>query len=236
MDTLAQEYYQQIIMETQAILDIVEQDFNVFETNITDNPKLLTAIDKNDRYILHWAAVQGRDRVVELLLKYDNPPINELDGATKASPLILATLKGSLKIVKMLVENGADINQRNAQGHSSIQYACSKGWEDVAEYLLKKGVDINVVDSYGDSSLHRIASLGRIEILEMLLKYKPNVNCQNSQGNTPLHIACEDDEATIALALVQHGADAEIKNKDNKTAVDLCKPGLRRSILEKISK
>lgn len=222
-------------METQEILEIVEQDFNIFETTIADNPKLLTATDKNQRYILHWAAVQGRERVAELLLKFENPPINELDD-TQTSPLILATLKGNLNIVKMLVEKGADINQRNWQGHSSIQYACSKGWKDVVEYLLEKGVDVNVVDNRGDSSLHRLASLGRIEILEMFLKYNPNVNCQNSEGNTPLHIACEDNEATVVLALVQHGADTEIMNKDKKLALDLCKPGLRRSVSEKITK
>lgn len=222
-------------METQEILAIVEQDFNVFETTIADNPKLLTATDKNQRYILHWAAVQGRERVVELLLSFNDPPINELDD-TKASPLILATLKGNLNVVKMLVEKGANINQRNWQGHSSIQYACSKGWIDIVEYLLVKGVDINVVDNRGDSSLHRLASLGRIEILELVLKYKPNLNSQNSEGNTPLHIACEDDEATTVLALVQHGADTEIMNKEKQTALDLCKPGLRRSVSEKITK
>lgn len=45
-------------------------------------------------------------------------------------------------------------------------------------------------------------------------------------GNTPLHLACEEDEQEIAKLLVDNGGDLEIKNKEEKTALDLCSPAL----------
>lgn len=107
---------------------------------------------------------------------------------TKATPLILATLKGSLPCVKFLVEKGADVNAKNMQGHSAFQYACSKGYKDIVEYLLTVGVDPNIRDNRNDVPLHRLASLGRTEIMKVLFDWKGqvDVNAQNKEGSTPL--------------------------------------------------
>lgn len=137
--------------------------------------------------MLHWAALGGRDKLIELIFSQSNPPnVDALDD-TNASPLILASLKGSLSCVKLLISKGADINMKNWQGHSAFQYACSKGHKDIVEYLLKNGADPNIRDNRNDTALHRLASQGRIELLKMILEI-PNieVNPQNKEGNTPM--------------------------------------------------
>lgn len=48
------------------------------------------------------------------------------------TPLILASSAGRLDTVKLLVSVGAEVNSQNTQGHSSLQYAASKGWKDVS--------------------------------------------------------------------------------------------------------
>lgn len=223
-------------METEEMLKIVNQDFITFVDTTTADPTLLTKKDKNDRTLLHWTALMGLENHVEHLLTFKEctDSIDAIDD-TAATPLILATLKGNRNIVKWLVEKGANINARNWQGHSPLQYACSKGWKDIVVYLLDKGADINVKDNRGDTSIHRLASLGRTEILNIFLnsKDKPKLDTPNAEGNTALHIACEDDETACALLLVEHKADPHAENKEKKTPLDLCKPGLRRTISEK---
>lgn len=65
-------------------------------------------------------ALKGRERSVEHLLSFSNCPIDSVDD-TLNTPLILATLKGNLKIVELLVKAGANINSKNSQGHSPLQ-------------------------------------------------------------------------------------------------------------------
>lgn len=64
--------------------------------------------------------MKGRERSIEHLLSFSNCAIDSIDD-THNTPLILATLKGNLHIVELLVKNGANINTKNLQGHSSLQ-------------------------------------------------------------------------------------------------------------------
>lgn len=186
--------------------------------------------------LIHWAALQGRDRLFELLLQYSDCPIDDEDD-TQATPLILAALGGHLLIVKLLITKGVDINHKNGQGHSALQYACSKGWKEIVLFLCENGADINIRDKRNDTPLHRLATTGRVEIMRLLLEgnTKPEVNCVNSEGSTPLHIVCEDENSSCALLLIANGADVNVLNKEKKSPLDMCKPALRRQIKEKLN-
>ena len=216
------------------MLKIVEQDFDTFSDTISSEPGILSTKDENERTLLHWLSLGGKEQKVKLLL---TKPVVIVDAEDDvgATPLILATLKGNLNIVKMLSDKGAELNRQNREGHSSLQYACSKGWKDIVAYLLSKNVDVNIRDKRGDTPLHRLASLGYTEIMTNLLQHspKPNLDLQNSEGCTPLHIACQDEQTSCALLLVANKAIIDIVNKDEKTAMDYCKPSLKRSIIEK---
>lgn len=65
-------------------------------------------------------AVKGRERAVEHLLSFSNCAIDSIDD-NHYTPLILASLNGRLKVVELLIKNGAKIDSKNLQGHSSLQ-------------------------------------------------------------------------------------------------------------------
>ncbi|XP_058829642.1 26S proteasome non-ATPase regulatory subunit 10-like isoform X2 [Topomyia yanbarensis] len=213
------------------LYDLAQQDYHVLEEMITTKPALITQKDSNDRFLMHWAALRGRNLLVEELLKKAPEQLDATDD-TGATPLVLAALGGHLSTARVLVAKGATVNHRNGQGHSSLQYACSKG--HVVKYLIEQGADINVRDNRNDTSLHRVASQGRLEILKYLLEHSAQVDCQNAEGNTPLHLACEDEQNSCAILLVEHGASGSVENKEKKTPLDLARPGLRRTLKTKL--
>lgn len=52
----------------------------------------------------------------------------------QTTPLILAASGGRIDTVKTLIEYGVNINAKNEEGHSALQYASSKGWTEVSQY------------------------------------------------------------------------------------------------------
>lgn len=218
------------------LMQIASEDFIESESKILENTSLVTQKDANHRLILHWAAVMGKQRLVEFLLKFKECPVDEPDD-TGATPLILATLKGSLEICQMLIERGANVNHQNSNGHTPVKYAGSKNHKDLLVYLLDKGGDPNARDHIGDTPLHRVASMENQECLRILLTHPKSgsiilVNVQNNLGNTPLHLACECDDVSSAMILIDHGASSDIQNKQEETPLDVCKPIIRRKLTE----
>ena len=53
------------------------------------------------------------------------------------SPLHHASLAGFTEVMKCLCELGADVNAKNAQGRSCLQFAAQNGAPDVTDILLK---------------------------------------------------------------------------------------------------
>lgn len=48
------------------------------------------------------------------------------------TPLILAASAGRVRTCHMLISKGANVNEKNNEGHSALQYAASKGWNEVS--------------------------------------------------------------------------------------------------------
>ncbi|KAK0732057.1 ankyrin repeat-containing domain protein [Lasiosphaeris hirsuta] len=51
-----------------------------------------------------------------------------------------------LDLVKMLVENGADVGAKGPEGYSALHAAVSKGSKEIVNLLLRYGADPNAKD------------------------------------------------------------------------------------------
>lgn len=56
-------------------------------------------------------------------------------------------------LVKYLIENGADMEICNKQGHSSLMIAVYREKVDCVKYLIEKGANVNQVSMKGNDSL-----------------------------------------------------------------------------------
>lgn len=109
------------------------------------------------------AAYFGQISIVERLLKKDaNPNLrgtNE-DGTLGQAPLIAAVASDSpnrLKVIKKLIQAGADVNLKVANDFTALMYAlyygASEDREDVVRALIFAGADVNAIDASGTSIL-----------------------------------------------------------------------------------
>ncbi|HXM50774.1 MAG TPA: ankyrin repeat domain-containing protein [Pyrinomonadaceae bacterium] len=64
-------------------------------------------------------------------------------------PLFLAAGQGDIKVVRYLLDEGADINAREKLGHTALAEAAYYGRVDVVKELLLRGADVNAVTDDG---------------------------------------------------------------------------------------
>lgn len=72
-----------------------------------------------------------------------------------ASALHLAVLKDSAEIVRLLLENGANLEIKAKEEFKAtpLMWAAYWGLYDMARLLLEEGADVNAPDSYGSTPL-----------------------------------------------------------------------------------
>lgn len=87
--------------------------------------------------------------VVELVrLGQSHNWVNKLDSGGH-SPLWVAAKKGSIEVVKVLVAEGANVNQYTREMRGPLWNACWNGHLDIAAFLLEKGADVDMVCTEG---------------------------------------------------------------------------------------
>ncbi|KAJ8109292.1 hypothetical protein OPT61_g7566 [Boeremia exigua] len=55
---------------------------------------------------------------------------------------------GLVELIRYVLDQGANMNQKNAKGQSLLAAACSKGWVDVVFLLLEAGADVNATHEF----------------------------------------------------------------------------------------
>jgi ankyrin repeat protein len=60
-----------------------------------------------------------------------------------ASPIHEAAVAGDVELVEMLIENGADVDDRDVHGYTPLLLAIQAGNTDIAKVLIAGGADVN---------------------------------------------------------------------------------------------
>ncbi|KAJ9306051.1 hypothetical protein DTO217A2_4523 [Paecilomyces variotii] len=121
--------------------------------------------------------------------------------------------KENIDVVRLLLENGADINAPAAEngGKTALQMAVSEGNLAMTEFLVHHGADVNGSPSphQGRTALQEAASSGFVQLTEFLLAHGADVNAPAAPfgGVTALQGAAIEGNVRIVMMLLQAGAD-----------------------------
>ncbi|XP_076435944.1 ankyrin repeat and SOCS box protein 16-like [Babylonia areolata] len=148
------------------------------------------------------------------------------------SILHIACGKGFTDCVRVLLEAGAMVEIRDKWGQMPLHYCLCSEFLDTAEVLLQHvGERVREVvgikqGCHNRSCLFMVALQGCKEGVRLLLQYGANVNDVDSSGNTPLMAClfstkCSTHKMGAVMALVEAGADLEVKNNRGMTALQV---------------
>ena len=91
--------------------------------------------------------------VAEYLVKAGAPINSPSQNDLKAAPIQSATAAGHAKIVRMLLENGANPNVREQGGYTPLHAAAQNGDEEMIRALIFGGADLNIKSDDGRTPL-----------------------------------------------------------------------------------
>jgi ankyrin repeat protein len=117
-------------------------------------------------------------------------------------------------IMRILLQNGMDINTVGLEGKTPLELALSWRKEDMAAFLLANGADIHRKLKNGLTLWFNAAVEGHTWIAELLLARGVNIDERDDVYEfTALHYAARFGQKEIAELLIQKGADIEAKDK-----------------------
>jgi ankyrin repeat protein len=92
------------------------------------------------------------------------------DFSRRGTPLSIAANNGHHEILKLLIENGADINYTCYEGWTALYSAVFFGRLEVVKLLIEHGADIDKPTDNGWTPLHTAAFSGHIDIAKLLIE------------------------------------------------------------------
>ncbi|KAH8748860.1 ankyrin repeat-containing domain protein [Diaporthe sp. PMI_573] len=168
------------------------------------------------------------------------------------SPLQAATLRGEERIIRYLLEKGADVNcpARSSCGVTPLQaicFACDLRRTtkmEIVKLFLEHGANVNAAPAWnlGLSALQAAAFVGDLEVAKLLVSHDADVNAPACKygGGTALALAARKGYKNMVRYLLEVGAaipaagvqisSSGVTYEDNRLITDLL--GISASDLE----
>ena len=216
---------------------LIEQGSNVNAKNKIDETALMWSVHdlaKMKLLIEHGADVNAKAKTgnTPLLIasighgKYDAIKLLIDKGANvlavnnrKENALVRAALFGDTATISLLLGKGLDINAFTLDSTTALINAVLNANKPVIFQLLEKGADADVLSFFGLTPLSFAVIFTDAEAVRAILKKTKKVNAMDVGGNSVLMYAGynEHDDVEMIQALLDNGADVNIKAKDGAT-------------------
>ena len=137
------------------------------------------------------------------------------------SALHYAVFYNQREAVEVLIEAGANVDIKEANGITPLAWAVDCGHCDLVGYLLECEADPAIANSEGIAPIHTAVRSKNYAMVETLLSINTeteqwtDVNAQTKLGYTPAYFAAFDGSLEILQLLYDYGAKFNISSKVN---------------------
>jgi ankyrin repeat protein/predicted DNA-binding WGR domain protein len=166
---------------------------------------------------LMMAAMLGRSKNVELLMK--KMDISKKKSRDGYAAIHYAILGNHFETVRVLIENGADVNLAGKDRLSPIAIASCYGYYDIAKLLLDKGAKVLKKDKFKRSPLIMAIKNCHARVASLLLAHGCPFDEPDSSDNYPIHYCCSYGCHEGLELLIKAGANPNVYNSWKLTPI-----------------
>ena len=121
---------------------------------------------------------------------------------------------------RFILEEGANIESRNIDGFSPLDWAAAKSNENIVRALVELGADLRSRNG-GGTPLHWAAIEGKEDNVRALVNLGADIESRDGLSRTPLISAALTEHDNVVRALVQLDADTESTDSLGRTPLTL---------------
>ncbi|XP_050306434.1 protein phosphatase 1 regulatory inhibitor subunit 16B [Anthonomus grandis grandis] len=158
---------------------------------------------------LHQCCIDDNEPMLSLLLEY-GANVNAED-SEKWTPLHAAATCGHLRLVRILIDRGANLLAVNADGNMPYDICEDEQALDYIEgEMAKNGVTQQLIDETRGSTERKM-----LADMRLAAQRGDNLEQYDAQGATPLHIAAANGYLSVVDFLLDNGVRTDVKDKDD---------------------
>ncbi|ORX46438.1 ankyrin, partial [Piromyces finnis] len=140
------------------------------------------------------------------------------------TPVSLCILRNKMKILKILLDNGAFIDYKMRKGKNWItylQYAILCQNFDIIKFLIERGIWIEDKDKKNRTAIYYAIKVKNVDYVKYLLNLGSNIQCLDFKGFLPLHYACKKGNAQIVHFLIDYGSNLNFVDENGDTPLHI---------------
>ncbi|XP_042199556.1 arf-GAP with coiled-coil, ANK repeat and PH domain-containing protein 3 isoform X2 [Callorhinchus milii] len=171
------------------IVDIVTEEVSEVSEESSGEPEMEhEQSDTEDLRELHpgilvYKAAHARNLAVMAEALAHGADVNWVnDEDENKTPLIQAVIGGSLVACEFLLQNGADVNQKDIRGRGPIHHGTYLGHTGQVCLFLKRGASQNAVDEDGQDPLSIAVQAANADIVTLLRLARMNEEMREAEG------------------------------------------------------
>lgn len=130
-----------------------------------------------------------------------------------------AASAGNADDVRRLLEAGANLEARDAEGRTPLLAAVRERQTATALALIDAGANVNAKDAINDSAYLLAGASGQLEILRSTLQHGADLRSTNRYGGTALIPAAERGHVEVVRTLIDAGVAVDHVNNLGWTAL-----------------
>lgn len=145
-------------------------------------------------------------------LPNDSQQISRMSRARKSEALLVASRRGKVELIKLLLELGANPNSEDELGCSPLMFVAAQGLLDCLESMVSSPVRCIIHKRTGaqQTALHFASERGQYKCVERLIQLGCMVNVSDDWGMTPLMQAVNSGSVETVQVLLNNGARMEM--------------------------
>jgi len=217
---------------TQIIKLLIESGANLNEKDAEKKTALMNAayygkVESTktiiDEIVKNRKKIKDKDKII----KYNNEYLNIKDDYEGKTALMWAIHYGDLKrldILKIIIETGANINEKDKNGNTALMLAVTNNNLTniirllFIKLLIDNGANLDEKNDEGKTAIILASQMGNIEVVELLVKNGANIDEQeeitshNIARRNALMRAIENNYIKVVELLINNGANLSVSD------------------------
>jgi len=177
--------------------------------------------------ILHLAAMYGNAEIITMLINHGADVHEVLVFRNKELPLLFALKFKNPQAVKVLLDNGANVDwlsswnegkSEDVYSNNSLKYAVADSDLACLKELLDHDADMTINEN-GLLGFHLAVRLGEESMVKEFLDHHVDIEMKDDDDKTALHYAVGNGQYNIAKLLLNNGADKNAVDNHGVTPI-----------------